>query len=114
MKATHFARNDRPLCGQTGKYVRTSTSPFEVTCRTCRGREAWPVIVAAAIKARREAIEASPARPVTNPWNGQPITCRGCGNDTFKDAGRSLDTYNHQCAKCGLMNHTMTETGMSA
>jgi ribosomal protein L37E len=51
---------------------------------------------------------------VTNPWNGQPITCRGCGNDTFKDAGRSLDTYNHQCAKCGLMNHTMTETGMSA
>ncbi len=52
--------------------------------------------------------------PVINGWSNKPIVCRNCGHDKFVDAGRSLDTYNHRCTKCGHMNHTMTETGMSA
>ena len=53
-------------------------------------------------------------RAVKNPWNNKRIECGACGYDLFYDRGRSLDTYNHECKKCGHMSHTMTETGMSA
>lgn len=51
---------------------------------------------------------------VKNPWNNENIKCRNCGHDEFYDAGRSLDRFNWLCADCDMMNHTMTETGMSA
>lgn len=53
-------------------------------------------------------------REVLNPWNNKRIECGACGYDLFYDRGRSLDTYNHECGRCGHMNHTLTETGMSA
>lgn len=52
---------------------------------------------------------------VHNSWNyKQMIKCGACGWDFFYDRGRSLDTFNHECARCSHLNHTMTETGMSA
>ena len=51
---------------------------------------------------------------VSNPWNSKNIECRNCGHDEFYDAGRSLDRFNWLCANCDTINHTMTETGMSA
>lgn len=54
------------------------------------------------------------AHVVRNPWDGKDIRCNKCGNQTFYNRGRSLDYNNHECSKCGYMNHTMTETGMSA
>lgn len=51
---------------------------------------------------------------VINGWSNTNIGCGACGYDLFYNRGRSLDTFNHECARCGHMNHTMTETGMSA
>lgn len=51
---------------------------------------------------------------VDNPFTGRRIECGACGYDLFYDSGRSLDRNNHECQRCFHMNHTLTETGMSA
>jgi hypothetical protein len=56
-----------------------------------------------------------PSRQVHNSWDWKKlIQCGACGYDFFWDRGRSLDTFNWECARCFHISHTMTETGMSA
>lgn len=69
-------------------------------------------------KINREEIVAAvfgESHKVHNSWDySQFIECKACGYDKFYDRGRSLDTFNHECGRCGHMSHTLTETGMSA
>lgn len=85
-----------------------------VTCLDCRKAPVFDGILAAEKAAHDASVAAQEPTPVMNPWSHTPITCRFCGNGTFRYAGRSLDTHNHLCANCGETSHTLTETGMSA
>lgn len=111
MTKSHFAPmgDTFGVCGRNG---RTTKVASQVSCLSCRKQPEYDPALEAEKIAREAAIEASPARKVSNPWSGGDITCQNCGNDTFKDAGRSLFSNNHKCAQCGHMNHTTTETGM--
>lgn len=115
MTKTHFApyADGITACGRFDR-ARTTTNPHCVSCLPCQrsagfeaARSAWEV---------SEALSIAHSTPhgVRNPWGNALIACRNCGRGEFLDAGRSLDTFNHICVNCGQMNHTMTETGMSA
>lgn len=111
MTKSHFAPTSDTfgVCGRNGRMTKVAS---QVSCLSCRKQPEFGPALTDQRRAEQAAIEASPARKVSNPWSGQDIICSNCGNDTFKDAGRSLFSNNHKCAQCGHMNHTMTETGM--
>jgi hypothetical protein len=45
--------------------------------------------------------------------NGGMLACRQCGYDRFLSRGRSLDYFSDECARCGTIASTLTETGAS-
>lgn len=96
-----------------GREAYSTNSVASVTCLNCKRQpEFMEAQVAATVAAAEAFANQTPAR-VRNPWGGEDIVCK-CGNDTFRENGRSLDHFRHVCASCGETTLTMTETGMSA
>jgi hypothetical protein len=115
MNKSHLTTSTGIACHRfAGARTRKTDDYRRVSCLDCRKTDEFTEnAVEAAVRAAEAFANQTPST-VRNPWGRDNIVCRECGNDTFRDNGRSLDHNYHVCAKCGTTTTTMTETGMCA
>ena len=116
MSRTHFAVSAvDTACGRSG---RATSLPGRVTCLVCQKSAAYAEAKVETDRRTAESIAYGTPRLVLRSFatsqDGAYITCRRCGGGKFLPAGRSLDYFDWMCPKDGQIEHTLTETGMSA
>jgi hypothetical protein len=113
----HFSTPTGAACGRVVR--RISAKVRDVDCKVCMLSDAYAEAKQLDDADREAAFWAQEPRKVSEPWHqpygSVPMVCKGCGNDTFREADRSC--YGHYanwvCAACGDTESRLTETGMS-
>lgn len=125
MTKTHFTQTATPanvfsrfmaptVCGREAFSTQDLS---RVTCLNCKRQPEFEAAVTEAGLRAAEAFANQTPTQVRDPWGSSNVTCKhgnGCGNDTFRSNGRSLDHFRYVCAECGETTLVLTETGMSA